>query len=63
MGIKFETSNIDTSNLTSNIPNNYDIKPISVSSSSYVNNITSEGQINKVIVQADFPYRKNIKFP
>ena len=27
--------------------------------SSYVNNITSLGQINKVIVQSDFPYRKN----
>lgn len=28
--------------------------------SAYVNNITKDGQINKVIVQADFPYRKNI---
>ncbi len=27
--------------------------------SSYVNNITSLGQINKVIVQSEFPYRKN----
>ena len=28
--------------------------------SSYVNNITLDGQINKVIVQADYPYRRNI---
>ena len=28
--------------------------------SSYVNNITMDGQVNKVIVQADYPYRKNI---
>ena len=29
--------------------------------SSYVNNITLDGQINKVIVQADFPFRQNIE--
>ncbi len=28
--------------------------------SRYINNITLSGQVNKVIVQADFPYRKNI---
>ena len=28
--------------------------------SSYVNNITMDGQINKVIVQADYPYRRTI---
>ncbi len=27
--------------------------------SSYVNNITTQGQVNKVIVQSEFPYRKN----
>ncbi len=29
--------------------------------SRYVNNITLSGQVNKVIVQADFPYRRNIE--
>ena len=29
--------------------------------STYVNNITLSGQVNKVIVQADYPYRKSIK--
>ena len=29
--------------------------------STYVNNITLEGQVNKVIVQADFPYRKSLE--
>ena len=29
--------------------------------SAYVNNITSLGQINKVIVQSDFPYRKDFE--
>ena len=29
--------------------------------SAYVNNITSLGQINKVIVQSDFPYRRNFQ--
>ena len=29
--------------------------------SRYINNITLSGQVNKVIIQADFPYRKNIK--
>lgn len=28
--------------------------------SRYINNITLSGQVNKVIIQADFPYRKNI---
>ena len=28
--------------------------------SSYINNITLDGQVNKVIAQADYPYRKNI---
>lgn len=29
--------------------------------SRYVNNITLSGQVNKVIIQADFPYRRNIE--
>lgn len=29
--------------------------------SRYINNITLSGQVNKVIIQADFPYRRNIE--
>lgn len=29
--------------------------------SRYINNITLSGQVNKVIIQADFPYRQNIQ--
>jgi len=49
---KMESHNVALSTLFETLGNNL--------GSSYVNNITSEGQINKVIVQADFPYRKNI---
>ncbi len=49
---KMESHNVALSDLFDTLGNNL--------GSSYVNNITSEGQVNKVIVQADFPYRKNI---
>lgn len=49
---KMESHNVPLSSLFSTLGNNL--------GSAYVNNITSEGQVNKVIVQADFPYRKSI---
>ena len=49
---KMESLNVSLSEVFNTLGNNL--------GSSYVNNITSEGQINKVIVQADFPYRKSI---
>ena len=49
---KLESLNIPVSSLFTVLNNNL--------GSSYVNNITMEGQVNKVIVQADYPYRKNI---
>lgn len=48
MAIKFETSNIDTSNLTSNIPNNYEIKPINVNGISYTNNSSNKVEVEEV---------------
>ena len=49
---KLESHNIPLSSLFNVLNNNL--------GSSYVNNITLDGQINKVIVQADYPYRRNI---
>lgn len=49
---KLESLNVPVSSLFTVLNNNL--------GSSYVNNITMEGQVNKVIVQADYPYRKNI---
>lgn len=50
---KLETYQIPVSNLFSTLQNNL--------GSRYINNITLSGQVNKVILQADFDYRKNIK--
>ncbi|MBE6452345.1 MAG: efflux RND transporter permease subunit [Alphaproteobacteria bacterium] len=50
---KLESYKIPVSNLFSTLSNNL--------GSRYVNNITLSGQVNKVIVQADFPYRRNIE--
>ena len=50
---KLEFYNIPLSNLFEVLQNNL--------GSRYVNNITVAGQINKVIVQADYPYRKDIE--
>ena len=49
---KLESHNIPVSTLFTTLGNNL--------GSSYVNNITMDGQVNKVIVQADYPYRRNI---
>ena len=49
---KLESHDIAVSGLFTALNNNL--------GSSYVNNITMDGQVNKVIVQADYPYRKNI---
>lgn len=49
---KLESYNVPVSSLFTALNNNL--------GSSYVNNITMDGQVNKVIVQADYPYRKNI---
>lgn len=49
---KMESHNVPLVSLFTTLGNNL--------GSTYVNNITAEGQINKVIVQADFPFRKNI---
>lgn len=50
---KLESYNIPVSNLFEALQNNL--------GSRYVNNITLSGQVNKVIIQADFAYRKNIE--
>ncbi len=50
---KLESYQIPVSNLFETLQNNF--------GSRYINNITLDGQVNKVIVQADFPYRKDIK--
>ena len=50
--IKMESLNIRLSNLFSTLGHNL--------GSSYINNITRGGQVNKVIAQADFAYRQNI---
>jgi HAE1 family hydrophobic/amphiphilic exporter-1/multidrug efflux pump len=49
---KLESLDVSVSNLFKALNNNL--------GSSYVNNITRDGQINKVIVQAEYPYRKNL---
>lgn len=50
---KLESYKIPVSNLFATLQNNL--------GSRYINNITLNGQINKVIMQADFDYRKNIE--
>ena len=50
---KLESLNVPVASLFTVLNNNL--------GSSYVNNITMDGQINKVIVQADFPFRQNIE--
>lgn len=50
---KLESYKIPVSNLFSALQNNL--------GSRYINNITLNGQVNKVIMQADFDYRKNIE--
>ena len=49
---KAESLNVAISSLFGSLNNNF--------GSSYINNITLDGQINKVIAQADFKNRKNI---
>lgn len=49
---KLESAGVAVSTLFTALNNNL--------GSSYVNNITMDGQINKVIVQADYPYRRTI---
>lgn len=49
---KLESAGVAVSTLFTVLNNNL--------GSSYVNNITMDGQINKVIVQADYPYRRTI---
>ena len=50
--VKLESYKIPVSNLFETLQNNL--------GSRYINNITLSGQINKVIMQADFAYRKDI---
>ncbi len=50
---KLESYKIPVANLFEALSNNL--------GSRYVNNITLSGQVNKVIVQADFPFRRNIE--
>lgn len=50
---KLESYQIPLSTLFTTLQNNL--------GSRYINNITLSGQVNKVILQADFEYRKNIK--
>ena len=49
---KLEAYKIPVSNLFTALANNL--------GSRYINNITLSGQVNKVIIQADFPYRQNV---
>lgn len=49
---KLEAYKIPVANLFASLQNNL--------GSRYINNITLSGQVNKVIIQADFPYRKNM---
>ena len=49
---KLESYNIPVGNLFASLQNNL--------GSRYINNITLSGQVNKVIIQADFPYREDI---
>lgn len=50
---KLESYGITVASLFSVLNNNL--------GSSYINNITLDGQVNKVIAQADYPYRKNVE--
>ena len=50
---KLESYKIPVANLFEALSNNL--------GSRYVNNITLSGQVNKVIMQADFPFRRNIE--
>lgn len=50
---KLKSYNIPVSNLFETLQNNL--------GSRYVNNITMSGQVNKVIIQADYDYRKSIE--
>lgn len=50
---KLESYNIPVSNLFTTLQNNL--------GSRYINNITLNGQVNKVIMQADFDYRRDIE--
>jgi len=50
---KLESFNVPVSNLFGALQNNL--------GSRYVNNMTLNGQVNKVIVQADFAYRRNLE--
>lgn len=50
---KLESYNIPVINLFEALQNNL--------GSRYINNITLSGQVNKVIVQADFPYRRSVE--
>jgi len=49
---KLEVYKIPVANLFTALANNL--------GSRYINNITLSGQVNKVIIQADFPYRQNV---
>ncbi len=49
---KLESYHIPVANLFETLQNNL--------GSRYINNITLDGQVNKVIVQADFPYRRSV---
>ena len=51
--VKLEAYGVSVSSLFAALQNNLGSK--------YVNNITLSGQVNKVIVQADFDYRRNIE--
>lgn len=50
---KLESFKVPVSNLFEALQNNL--------GSRYINNITLSGQVNKVIIQADFPFRRNIE--
>ena len=50
---KLQSYNIDVSNFFNTLQSNL--------GASYINNITLSGQINRVIMQADFDYRKSIE--
>ena len=51
--VKLESFNVPVSNLFEALQNNL--------GSRYINNITLNGQVNKVILQADFDYRKSLE--
>ena len=51
--VKLESFNVPVSNLFETLQNNL--------GSRYINNITLNGQVNKVILEADFDYRKSLE--